>query len=799
MLDLEPAARALVDLYRTEVRAFLEDHKSTTLEGLDQAAVLLEAALARDPRIDVGFLGESQVGKSSLINAVLGQKALPSGGVGPLTAQATRITHSRANRIEVTYHPRARLNQLIFALERYLERRNELPKTTGPTAPDPEALALAQDVEATARDESPAAVSEMGEYMLSQARLMLCKGGPGEDSSRVALLDGVRASLGLPPRGPEADIEPLRPRIAEIQQKLGTLAQFLESDDGKKEFRAQLHLHAAGWASPLVASLRLGLDSPMLDQMNLVDLPGVGVLGDPAAKVAEEFVKNEADAIVIVMPNNGLTETVTNVLERTNVITRLLFGAPGGVPPIHVSVVVTQLDKVARTHFEEQQEARDEDHPPPDRHAIFAELAGKMCQQVRRNIADALRRSPDFEGLPEETRAHREATIVQLSETMDVGCLSAPDYLSLATGHDDNAFLKRQEATGVPEFKTALLRLRDEAITRCVVGIRESTAHFQAMLFEQLDAIRHRYEDDSGAGGTDLDQFREQLVAAAQPLREEMQGSHGELLGVLREVIPERLGRLCDKAEKVGERRLQSLQKHAGSLHYRSLRAALTRNGTWQKQGIDYPEVLSRAVVDVIAADWNDLIVGQVRQTVQKIVARDLVLVERLCEVARRHDERIVAEAQIDARTRILQQEAHTCVSWTEDHLDRLRKNVETKLKGAVEKPIEAACRRAANAGDDVGSGARERILEAFDDGGRAALAQAGKVAEKTLREHYDGLLRELMQGYLARQHDPLGATLEALTDNEIVRARQAGVQHRRRVIDDVSALRGRVTDLDVA
>ena len=234
MPDLEPAARALVDLYRHEVRAFLAEHKSVTLDGLDQAAVLLETALARDPRIDVGFLGESQVGKSSLINAVLGQKALPTGGVGPLTAQATRITYAQANQIEVTYHPRARLNQLIFAMERYLERRHELPKTAGPTAPDAEALVLAQDVEATVHDESAAAVSEMGEYMLSQARLMLFgKGGPGEGPSRVALLDGVRAALGLPPRGPAADLEPLRPRIAEIEQKLGKSVPFCEADIGK--------------------------------------------------------------------------------------------------------------------------------------------------------------------------------------------------------------------------------------------------------------------------------------------------------------------------------------------------------------------------------------------------------------------------------------------------------------------------------------------------------------------------------------------------------------------------------------
>ena len=94
----------LLRIYQDRVRPLLAEHNFPTLDSLDRSADLLQRALARRTRLNVGFVGESQVGKSTLINAMLERRALPSGGIGPLTAQATRVSYAAENALRVTYH-----------------------------------------------------------------------------------------------------------------------------------------------------------------------------------------------------------------------------------------------------------------------------------------------------------------------------------------------------------------------------------------------------------------------------------------------------------------------------------------------------------------------------------------------------------------------------------------------------------------------------------------------------------------------------------------------------------------------
>src|SRR5215470_17843329 len=83
------------------------------------AARLSKAVESFDPELAVCFLGSSGIGKSTLINALLGgrQAVVPSGGVGPLTAQAVVVRYREAAGFEVEYHKARRLWQTIFGLE----------------------------------------------------------------------------------------------------------------------------------------------------------------------------------------------------------------------------------------------------------------------------------------------------------------------------------------------------------------------------------------------------------------------------------------------------------------------------------------------------------------------------------------------------------------------------------------------------------------------------------------------------------------------------------------------------------
>jgi len=95
----------------------LNDPKVAELEA--DLAGLRSKAKACENDLEVCFLGMAGVGKSSLINALAFGKAmiLPTGGVGPLTAQAISVRYGKTRKMEVEYYSGAELNQVIFALD----------------------------------------------------------------------------------------------------------------------------------------------------------------------------------------------------------------------------------------------------------------------------------------------------------------------------------------------------------------------------------------------------------------------------------------------------------------------------------------------------------------------------------------------------------------------------------------------------------------------------------------------------------------------------------------------------------
>ena len=768
--EIEAHAHSLIQEYREHARSFLSEHLPEALDGLDRRVELAEQALQLRTRLDIGFVGESQVGKSTLLNAVLGTHALPSGGIGPLTAQPTLLRYAENQQFTAHYHSTKKLNELRFAVEEHLRR------TRGASLPPPQESELESELLEAVVDEHLDAKegdsendqgAKTGDELLNQLRVIF---GVSEDSGPTPeeLVFALRTALGqlVPPQSVPED---LQTRALEVSKLIGTQTTITEEQD-RTSFLRELSLRAAGWQSPLVSQFELESNAAILRHLNLVDLPGVGTINDPSQLTTREFVRG-GDALAVVVRNNGITDAVTQLLERSGFFTRLLFAGNPENPPIHMMVVVTHLDNVARQRRSElKAEARARGERAPTLGSVFQSIATEMDAKIREQLLSQLRHSPSFAELNEEAFESRSQMVETLTSNLRVHCVVAPDALELQVGDEEDANIKDIDETGVPGLNQALIELASEHLADRTRRVTEATQQLESLLNKQITNVSRKYEEDSGVVGRFVRRFREVSETILPVLREKMQGQNGRVHAVLTEGIPRDLDSLSRKAEIQALKKLQWLRDHGQGLHYASLNAALRRAGRWDNRGIDYPGHLTRVIVDLIASGWVKTVVEPVREIMQELVSFHIRLIDDFLEGIQVEGEAQIDSVRVDSQIESMRSSAESCVPWTDSKLDKFREAVSQELSEEVEKPIAEGCQRAVQAGRNRGAGAKVRILEVFQESGSEAIEKASGAARKVLERHFQLLLGHLIEGYLKEHSDPLQRLSDTIIEQEKLR-----------------------------
>jgi hypothetical protein len=789
-------ADALVDWYRHECRPFLEGVAGDRLQQLDQDIVRLENVyelLLED--LPLCFLGNSGVGKSTLINAVLAGRdvLLPAGGVGPLTAEATVVRHATERMFSVTYHPAAKLNNILFALERAHEK--EVGKRNSASAPDGASPADASmddigdlgllEVEAPSVSTSPESSTTGILAVLARQVAQLVRGDQYAPLDRGYALDCLRACMNLPLRWDTTVQTEDEERIFHITQALsrardgdGTLQ--IRAADSESVFRMELERHAAGFLAPLIRKLEVGWESALLGAgLVLVDLPGVGVANDDFRRVTSHWIR-QARGVVLVVDRSGLSEASAELLRTSGFLNSLMHESHDSEQlSIHLMIAVVKLDSTA-----DDARAREKLANPSMVRSWathFDEACEKAISMVREQLGVELQKVSAMGG--ESTREERDRVLARVLERTQVHPVVAPEYRKfLAQDDDDRPKIKSAEQSRIPAFERALIQIAQERSDLIDARLEFLGRNVHERLRGVLDLVHARSKQETEAHQQQTHRIQHELESFAQPLRTEIANRQGEFREFLRSTIPKQITARVDAGAEAARNDIVKHLRRYERYHWGTLRAAVRRGGAYiGSKAVDLPADITLLFEEPVAIVWSKYILRELRAKTAGIGAEYVQIVGELVKWGHAH-EQLLDPQVLDAMHRELQAEVGSLGTVGREAIDELKAAVKGELYDRVESAVRERCRDFVERNADRGAGVKDRILELFRALGDVVVDAARPIANDVLMRHYGTVEGEIRSAF-DKYRNPVDVAVEELIRRPPQLSRASDLQKQREVM----------------
>jgi hypothetical protein len=356
-----------------KAKLFFSEHLAETVPQLENDATRLERLHRRDQDVVVCVLGQAAIGKSTLLNAIVAgsETVLPAGGVGPLTALATKVRFSEEPYFRVRYKDTSQLHGVRLALEAELRRQGRavelVDATESANAQSPLALmevsapveGRRDDNDVDAADHRRATDTERRKRIeeLKQQVSQVVKGYQFAEASLEELVAGFRIVLGLANRDlaslSEEDSARVRRAAAALASGRGDRPIEHSRTSLGPDFGAELREHASGSLAPLIAEIEVGWPSDLLREgLVLVDLPGVGVASDRHRAITSEFIRERARAVILVVDRSGPTDSSVELIRDSGYWDRLLLSSDDPESdPCALVIAVPKTDRVGPPLF----------------------------------------------------------------------------------------------------------------------------------------------------------------------------------------------------------------------------------------------------------------------------------------------------------------------------------------------------------------------------------------------------------------------------------------------------------------
>ncbi len=783
---------ALVEWYSSSVRPVLAEFAPSRTDELDLDIPTIEKAVrACGEQPAVCVLGHSGVGKSTLINAVVAgsQMILPQGGVGPLTAQATSVVYSSEPYFEVQYLGPSDLNQVRFALERACDPTSVEEGPVEANVDGPPRLGIEPDGldDGDSTDEVQPGLTRR-DRLAQRARLLIQGNQFGEADERY-LVDGLRLCLGNEPRWGSAISAQDMQRVDRIRECLALAKRDAPhrrvGTPNDPEFLSELHGHASGFLAPLIRTLCVGWNSPVLqDGLVVVDLPGLGIANDEYRQVTQHWVRDKARGIALVVDRGGLTQDSAELLRSSGFLARLLHAADDpAADPVQLLIIVVALDRTA-DDSRAQEKMQGAARPWVDHFREACAKAEQIVRQQLRQQLDAFATSSDS-----AVRKATQEVIDQVVLGVQVFAVAALEYRKFVE-QDDDALprIKTAEDSNVPALADALRAIARERRERLARRVDRLVSEFASRVCASLEVLEADWLSDERAT-EEVDRLRQEVEPTLAELRRGLHARQGAFYNFLRETLPTEIELLVDNAGQAAQRGMEEFLGELGTAHWATLRAAVRRGGTYMgARQVDLPSEFSIRFEEPVAVIWSRKVLGRIRAQTNSLASYHVEVVGKVADWAEGQGTRVQPRL-----VRALHEEIKGDMKRLErvgkDAVDELREKVKGRLFDIIERPIRTKCTRFVDQGLAQGAGVKRRILDLFREFVPEIVDAAKVPAKKILIENFREVEAEIKEVF-EKYPDPLKAASEAILEAEEKRLRRSDARKRDRVIEGIRAAR---------
>lgn len=787
----------LIWWYENGVKPFLTKYAKERISALDNDCDRLKRIISEPNELTVCFIGMSNVGKSTLLNAIAaGERTiLPAGGIGPLTAQATVVLYSDKPKFKVEYHSSGILWRVVFGLEKRLEKEKRDSgdlKDFGPddlseNLPDEERKEVI-DIAIKNEDDSGENNSDAIDAYLKQGRLIVT-GTQFSNSSLAYIVDGLRIAGGKMPKWGESitseDMDRIK-RVAKIYSGNNNNLTYQKAEgENRNEFRGDLEDHAAGFLAPLIKQIEVGWPSDFLKGgICLVDLPGVGVANDSYRDVTRGFVRDKAKAIIVVADRAGLTESTIELLKTSGYWDRLVGSADDPESdPCAMLVAVTRVDDVTQSEWANI--ASTEDKPRPKKFEVFLEKIDEFKPKMQAQFANQLGGMIVSDN-PDIQRARDQAKNTLLSN-LQIFPLSAPEYRKvLVDDEDDKSFLRNPEQSGVPALMDSLIALSETESLKRTNQLTLVIDRFAKNLHNELEIIQGKWSEVGRATeeAAKLQKLLEQFLA---PRRKEYDLRRGSFREFLDQTVPQIIEKSVLEASQSASNDVNKYLDSLRGAHWATLRAAVVHGGAYYGSSriINLPDDIASYFQEPMAAVWGQKLLKDIRKRTTELTDDLIQIVDEIFNWANENGGANLNRRLLNAQLERVKTHAEQMKTVGKEAVDELRNTVKTKLLETIRKPIKKACEKFVEDGDAKGPGVKMRILELFERLASDATRDAKSPATKILKKNYDEVRGEITKSF-NQWGDPLEEVVNTIISKHEKKIRDSDAAMRQVVMKDL-------------